>query len=224
LARFHVAAASFPLPDPSGISSPGILERLDRVGFLLAGGLRTLAAHVERHARTRAAAIPAEIVERARHWLALFPLAVPRVLPVLEQAAAERVVLQPCIRDIWHDHVLFVGDQVTALVDFGALRAEHVSADIARLLGSLVGDDADAWQLGLTAYHQVRRLSTAEEQLVQAFDQSSVLLATGSWVEWIFQEGRQFENTAGVIARLDQNLARLRHLAGTDFTHRSPAN
>ncbi len=65
--------------------------------------------------------------------------------------------LQPCIRDVWHDHVLFVGDDVSGLVDFGAMQPDSVAADIARLLGSLAGDDRQAWTIGLAAYESVQR-------------------------------------------------------------------
>src|SRR5206468_3640782 len=70
--------------------------------------------------------------------------------------------LQPCLCDPWHDHVLFDGDRLTGIVDYGAAKVDHVSVDLARLLGSLVGDDADAWQRGLGAYRSVRPLAPDE--------------------------------------------------------------
>ncbi|MEX0585650.1 MAG: phosphotransferase, partial [Pirellulales bacterium] len=46
LARFHRAAASFPLPESSPAPPPGILERLERLQSLLNGGAERLAAAV----------------------------------------------------------------------------------------------------------------------------------------------------------------------------------
>jgi homoserine kinase type II len=125
----------------------------------------------------------------------------------------QRVPLTPCIRDIWHDHVLFEGNVVTALIDFGALRPENVAADVSRLLGSLVADDEAGWTAGLAAYEELRPLSPIERQLVTAFDASSVLLSGLNWLQWVFLDGRQFNSHATILDRVDANLARLRHLA-----------
>src|SRR5205085_7730253 len=67
-------------------------------------------------------------------------------------AVAPQLALQPAIRDVHHEHVLFTGDQVTGLIDFGALRIDTPLTDVARLVGSLVGDDAEARRIALDAY------------------------------------------------------------------------
>ena len=64
---------------------------------------------------------------------------------------------------------------MSGLIDFGGMRADTVAGDIARLLGSLVADDADGWQTGLAAYDRRRPLSPDERRLVTAFDHSGVL-------------------------------------------------
>ena len=143
----------------------------------------------------------------------LFRLAAPTVLALLDHATVLHVPLQPCIRDIWHEHVLFEGETVSGLVDFGALRPENVAADIARLLGSLAGDHAADWKLGLSAYEQVRPLSASERELITAFDRSAVLMSGIQWLQWIYLEGRTFEAPQRVLDRLDENLARLVQLA-----------
>ena len=43
--------------------------------------------------------------------------------------------LQVCLCDVWHDHVLFVANEVTGIIDFGSLKVDHVAVDLARLLG-----------------------------------------------------------------------------------------
>jgi len=129
----------------------------------------------------------------------------------LEQACQVVVPLQPCIRDIWHDHVLFEGDRVAGFVDFGAMRVESVSGDIARLLGSLVGDDTDRWHRGISSYIETRPLSDAERNLVVAFDRSNTLLSGINWVRWIYVEQRVFEQRRTIEQRLEQFIARLSH-------------
>jgi homoserine kinase type II len=206
LAQFHRAAATFPLAEPEAMPSPGIAERAERLAGLVHGGLDSLAAAVVDGDWP-------ELAARARTLIRLFPFASASVGRFLAEGAKLAVPIQPAIRDVWHEHVLFVGDRVSGLVDFGALRAESVSADVARLLGSLVGDEPGGWQTGLNAYETVRMLSPAERRLVTAFDRSGVLLSGLQWLDWIYLQGRIFANRAAVVARLDEIVARLQHLA-----------
>ena len=74
----------------------------------------------------------------------------------LRTAQRLRVPVQPCLRDVWHDHVLFVDDAVSGIVDPAAARTDTVAADISRLVGSLVGDDPRGWTVALAAYQSVR--------------------------------------------------------------------
>jgi homoserine kinase type II len=108
---------------------------------------------------------------------------------------------------------LFTGDRVTGLVDFGAMRVESVAGDVARLLGSLAGDNHSLWSIGLEAYASVRPLSDAEQSLVSAFDQSGVVLAALNWIEWLYRQRREFPDAAAVSRRLDEVLPRLQVLA-----------
>ncbi len=205
LAQFHQAARSFPLPDTGPSRSPGILERLERLQWLISSGALEIGQAV--------AAEPwPEAALRARRLLELFPLVAAEIAPELTLAATIEVHLQPCIRDIWHAHVLFVRDEVRGLIDFGSLRPENVAADIARLLGSLAGDESSDWQRGLRAYQSVRQLSEDELRLVSTFDRSTVLMGGIQWLEWIYVEHREFANRAAVLARLDEFIARLSHL------------
>jgi homoserine kinase type II len=116
------------------------------------------------------------------------------------------------MRDIWHDHVLYEGDEVSGLIDFGAMRAETVAADMSRLLGSLVGDHKAGWTAGLAAYMEVRPLEVYEEMLIAAFDRANVLLSGMTWLEWIYLDGRLFENREAVFERIDENIGRLANL------------
>jgi hypothetical protein len=54
--------------------------------------------------------------------------------------------------------------------------------------------------------------------LVRAYDESGVLLSGIHWLRWVFMEGRQFENTNGVLARFDGILGRLQ----SRFAHNVP--
>jgi homoserine kinase type II len=141
-------------------------------------------------------------------------VAAPPVLQLLERSVRHEVALEPCIGDIWHDHVLYEGDKVTGLIDFGSMRPENVAADVARLLGSMANDEPTQWRAGLECYRGLRPLSEAELDLVRAFDRSTVLMAGLNWLDWIYRQGRQFEHPVTVLDRVDTILVRLRALAG----------
>ena len=204
LAQFHEATASFPLPDTAPVPSPGLRQRWEQLEQLQQGGLAQLRDAIQ-------PALWPGLAERSERLLSLFPLAAPRVAALLSRAVTAKAPLSPCLRDIWHDHVLFEQDEVSALIDFGALRPENVAADVSRLLGSLVADDPDGWAAGLAAYQGIRPLSPIERQLVTAFDASSILLSGLNWIQWVYVEGRQFEAREAILDRLDSLLNRLTH-------------
>ena len=143
-----------------------------------------------------------ELAPLAQQIIQLFRMGVDRVQRELRAASEISVAVQPCIRDIWKAHVLFQGDQVTGIVDFGATKIDHVATDIARLLGSMVGDDAERWEQGIATYETVRPLSVAERNLTEVYDRSSILLSGLNWLRWIYTDKRQFENRPEIIRRL----------------------
>ncbi|MCA9120663.1 MAG: phosphotransferase [Planctomycetaceae bacterium] len=202
LARFHLSTrpANSP-PSPA----PGILSRGDHLR-------RLLALDASDWSRDLTALNWPEFQQRATSILHFFDKHAQGIQMLLSTASKLRVRLQPCIRDIWHDHVLFEANQVSGFVDFGAMRVDHVGCDIARLLGSLIGDTRDRWKRGLEAYQSVLPLSPDEMTLVDAFDRSTVLLSGMNWLHWVAVECRQFEDGQRVLNRLDEILLRLRHL------------
>jgi Ser/Thr protein kinase RdoA (MazF antagonist) len=140
------------------------------------------------------------IVQRAWHVLPGLLQTVPtRLKPWLTQS----VPLQPCLCDIWHDHILFAGEAVCGIIDYGSMRYDHVAVDLARMLGSLVGDDPTSMAAGLAAYRSVRPLSADEEGLMRVLDETGVLLGTANWLIWLLHERRQFEDLGAVARRLE---------------------
>ncbi len=134
-------------------------------------------------------------------------------MQTVADAQSRTTPLQPCLRDIWHDHVLFEGDRVTGLIDFGAMRMESPAGDVARLLGSLVENDSQGWQTGLQAYQKVRPLLPAEYCQLAAFDAANIILAGLNWIQWLFVERRRFEDGQQIVSRLRQISRRLDQFA-----------
>ena len=143
----------------------------------------------------------------------LFSKCAPQIAGELARQTHTIVPILPCLRDVWREHVLFEGDKVAGMIDYGALRTDSVAADIARLLGSYLGDSRPAWEVGIVAYQRARKLSDAEKSLIELYDRSAVLLSGTYWVRWIFVDGIEFPDLSRVELRMDEWLGRLRHLA-----------
>ena len=95
----------------------------------------------------RAAAVARRLVEPAER--------------ALQARLAHPAIVQPCLCDVWHDHVLFSGEAVSGIVDYGAMKVDHVAVDLARLLGDLVGEDDVRFERGLAAFSTCRMRSCA---------------------------------------------------------------
>ena len=198
LAAFHQALRREQTRGPS----PGISARLRELEGLLHGGFDAM-----EHALDRAAADPR--CAAARHWLSLARATGGRLVEPLRRASGQVVPLQPCLRDARPEHLLFSGDHVSGLIDFGAMAIESVAADLARLLGEWVGPDTQTRAEALDAYASVRPLDAAEITLLDVFEDSSALLGAGHWVRWHFLEGRRFDDPSAVVAGIDRGLQRL---------------
>ena len=229
LAHLHLAMADYQ-PNPQAqhtlncgplnyAPSPGLAARLAQLRELLSGAAETVPGTVSvslirSHLTAIRESVPGTVsptlLSAAHEILDHFA----RLAPDLERQLAANVdrpvSLQPALRDIHAEPVLFVGDQVTGIIDFGAMRFETVAGDVARLLGSLVTSDPAGWQAGLAAYEAVRPLSDTERELVPLFDQSGLLLGAMNWLKWLFVEGRQFSDLARVHERLLRLLVQLR--------------
>jgi Ser/Thr protein kinase RdoA (MazF antagonist) len=208
LAKFHVAASDFPTTPVSGLAtgSSAITSRMERLNELIQGGQRDLAeAIVEDHWP--------ELAPLAREFLILLQRALPHAVSRHEPLTKLQFSLQPCIRDVWYENVLFTGNEVTGIVDFGAMDIDTPACDVARLLGSLVGPDATRRKIGLAAYDSVRQLSASELLAVDAFDTDIVILAGCNWIRWIYVDRRQFENSEKICQHFRRIVERARLIA-----------
>jgi homoserine kinase type II len=214
LAEIHIAFAKFPIAASGhrgaavvelGGAPRSVIDRLTHLNELHDRGLNQFSHAIIDHHWP-------DLAPLARQFLNLLPTRVPQAIAQLEPLTKTALPVQPCLRDIWHDHVLFTGDAVTGIVDFGAIDIDSPACDIARLLGSLAGDDPIAWQKGLATYSAVRQLSVDELHAVTALDISGTLLAGCNWIRWIYLEGRRFENHVQVIKRFENVVNRLSRL------------
>ena len=206
LAEVHLAMATFPAISSVPQTSLGVRARLAQLQHWLNSGLPKLQASLRAEVFPELLPLAVEVLER-------FRAVAPRLLTDLQQAMHRQAVLQPCLRDIWHVHLLFTAGRVTGLIDFGALHYDHITTDIARLLGSMAGDDAAVWTSGLAAYQTLRPLTSDELAQIHVFDASGTALGALNWLQWIYLDGRTFESMADVQPRLVRLLSRLNTLA-----------
>jgi homoserine kinase type II len=206
LARLHLRAAAFAGCSalPAAVS-PGIGERAGLFSSYRSVRMAELRSTVDSRSWP-------ELAERAEEIISHFVRNADWLQRMLDDAGGLRVSQQPCIRDIHDEHVLFEGNSVSGIIDFGAMRYDNVATDIARLLGSMARENAVEWRAGLAAYREARPLSSDELTLISAFDASGILLGSVQWIDWIGLQRRQFSDRAVVLERIDRLLSRLRRI------------
>ncbi len=201
LARFHLAVdSSHPGEEdvcPAIVDRTSMLERLMQKEF----------HQIANHSRTYAPPHFASVIE---HTEIGFKRLSRSMYERLKMCLQLRVRVTPVIRDVWHDHVLFSGDQVTGIVDYGAMRDDSRAVDVARMLGSFCENEASLWQDAIDAYRQISPLTDNELTLLPVLDQSTVLLSLVNWLRWLFVENRKFENAKDILPRMHHLCDRLR--------------
>ncbi len=204
LARFHGAATLYQ-PTPAGrqwfasqrlAPSPAVGERLVLLDRWSDERLRQASQQMSLDVSERFGRIAGEMINRFWHSR-------DNARRQLSAMSQRPVPLHPCLRDVWHDHLLFTGDEVTGLVDPSATRTENVAADLSRLLGSLLGQWSERWETALDWYAQARRLSGDERQLVRVLHDSGVLLSGMTWIKRRMAGSIPDDRLPSVIARME---------------------
>jgi Ser/Thr protein kinase RdoA (MazF antagonist) len=211
LAKIHAAASQvkqgFAGQFPRLAKSPALIHRAELLEGLLSNGVSALTEAVKD--RRTDASLAREVIE-------LLEQTAPPLLGASQRWAQVKLPLQWRLTDVWHDHILFTGDDVSGVIDFDAAAIDTPAGDIARLLGSLAGDDPRSWQLGIAAYERVRPLSAVERTVVPLLDASGTVLSAANWVRWLFcpsEAGPTTLDRGRAITRLQQLCNRLLALA-----------
>jgi len=126
----------------------------------------------------------------------------------LELLRSVPVLQIPILGDIWSDHVLFNNDEVSGIVDFGAMKVESPCLDIARLFGSYADYSSEALRRGISYYGEFRELNDLDLSLIELYDRGYVILAGMQWLIWIELEQRKFLDNEAVRQRLHRLVRR----------------
>jgi Ser/Thr protein kinase RdoA (MazF antagonist) len=240
LARLHLAAASLPGSPARRDASPGIERRITQAGQLLS---RPWLARREAWSRTAHERMSAEM-----H--AALDARVAAAIEVFTQCGGgaflsgvramrpAACMLQPVLRDVWCDHLLFAGprsDNLTAIVDLHAAGIDTPATDLARLMGSWDSTASctqvsfvnralgcrsllERWPEAIAAYDRVRPLSHAEADLIPFLHATGVVCGLDNWFRWTLDEHREFPDARSMLGRIDRLLTELPAALATAWT------
>ncbi len=139
------------------------------------------------------------VAELGRKTIEILNIHGPQMIGPLRELAQREWLVQPVLRDIRSDHVLFVNDRVGGIIDYGALDFDTPATDLARLLGSLEPSNSAARVRGLELYRQQIECPDFSWETIDLLDQASTILACAQWFEWLVLERREFANEADLL-------------------------
>lgn len=221
LARLHLAAASLPGYPPRSHASPGLVSRIEHARRLLASPWQARQAAWSRTARDLLPTeVSAALQSRAAAAVEIFSATgAGSFIARVASMHADRCVLQPVLRDVWCDHVLFAderSDAVTAIVDLHAAGIDTPATDLARLMGSWTAPAGserlslrERWPEAVAAYDRVRQMSREEAMLIPFLHATGVVLGLDNWFCWTFEEHRKFSDMRSMLDRIDSLLTAL---------------
>jgi Ser/Thr protein kinase RdoA (MazF antagonist) len=195
-------------PLDAQLGSRSARRRAARLAYIVEGAWRTRDARVI----SEAAGIEQPLACEA---ISLIQSLAPRELDKALHWQSASLPLQRRLGDVHHDHVLFTGDEVTGVVDFGAADYDSPAGDVGRLLGSLVNEDRDGWRRGLDAYCAVHPLTPDELSAADFFDTSGTVISVANWLQWLWGEPDKrlkLSDYTRPLARLNRLVDRLRSL------------
>lgn len=216
LARMHRAAATFPGERLSRAPSPGLAHRIERARRLQADSWRERQDRLGRPSAEPglAAALRERLAAAARVFAAADGA---RAIDRLAGLTAPSLPLQPVLRDVWAEHVLFAADmppRVAGFIDFHAAGVDTPATDIARLLGSWQspgsgGRFLEVWAAALAAYDARRPLAPLERWAIPVLHAAGVVFGLDNWFRWVLDEGRTFSDPVAALRRADRLLEAL---------------
>ena len=189
LAQLHVVWAKSPNAGhlgPIDYTSPAMDDRIRMLEALTQQSLLDFGRPANLREEDLARRTSLQLVRLGKEWL--------------EQLLFHRkqpIKLHTVLRDIWSDHVLFVDEAVSGIIDLGAIRIDEPATDVARLIGSLEPNSPARWRMALETYRHINPSVSFER--VALLDKVSCLLSAVQWYRWLIAERRQFHSPATVL-------------------------
>jgi homoserine kinase type II len=194
VARLH---AVWHVPAPPG-PCPGVLNRLRILGDWLAHPAVSLPNTVPAELRA--------LLQKAAEDVAAVG---PRARRALQPWATVRLPLQPCVRDLRGEHVLFRDTEATGIVDFGALAHDYPGVDLARLLGDFAEADEGQFARGLAAYRAAGGMLDEPDDFVRLLSECGTVCSVIGWLVRAVAGPNSVAEVVAAQARVARLLARM---------------
>jgi homoserine kinase type II len=137
------------------------------------------------------------------------PLAVRALRPWEHQT----VVLQPSVRDLRGEHVLFNDGRVSGIIDFGAMAFDHPAVDLARFFDDFAETDDTLFAAGMNAYRAAHGAFEASDEFVRVLARTGAVCSVLGWLVRLAVRREPLADPLAVAARLDLLLARVARIA-----------
>jgi homoserine kinase type II len=135
----------------------------------------------------------------------------PQVASALQSWEHRTFAIQPCVRDLRAEHVLFEENRVAGIIDFGAMALDSPAVDLARLLGDYAHANDEIFRAGLTAYRINRGAFDVPDELIRLLAHSGAVCSILGWLvrllarrDSVFDVGLIRSRLARLIGRVEQ--------------------
>jgi Ser/Thr protein kinase RdoA (MazF antagonist) len=141
--------------------------------------------------------------------------ATPDAIRMLEPWEHVALAVQPCVRDLRGEHVLFTQARVSGIIDYGAMALDNPAVDLARWLGDVAAGDASHFTSGLQAYLKAGGRLDVPDEVVGQLARSGALCSAIVWLQRLRESNWSLSEQNRVKKRLGQLLASIEQFAPT---------
>jgi len=144
-----------------------------------------------------------------RRALATSSRVAPATVGELRSWEHRTFALQPCVRDLRADHILFDTDRIGGIIDYGAADIDHPAVDLARLLGDYAGPDDVRFTAGLNAYRSVNPTFEPSNEFVQLLAHTGAVCSVLGWLFRLVVRREAVPDPRAAAARITSLIARV---------------
>lgn len=202
LQQLHATGREFALRHSSSVlklsqaPSPAILRRAVLVDELLQGDLQRLLVLARSLKDSGVSSVASGFLQLLQKWL-------PWLQQRLQPWRSRTLNLQPVLRDVRNENLLFFQGQISGIIDWDAADADHPCLDAARLLRSWYSDNVHALAEAAEQWADLWQWSAELRELLSVFDAAAVLLNPVVWLRRLVDDPTLFSRLPGTGRRFE---------------------